>query len=364
MTKRFLKLRFAGPRLVSALLLAAAVGCDASSVVERATRPPLVVQTSDGLAGGTLHPTAVAMLEQERGRIWHPPPVALARVGMALTIQQVGGAAEAVARIDDRTIPGPAGDIPIRIYTPAGVSGQGALGVVVFFHGGGWALGSVAMYEILTTALANAAGAIVVSVEYRLAPEHPFPAAPEDAYAATAWVAQNAGSFGGDPTRVAVAGDSAGGNLAAAVTLMARDRGRPALVYQVLIYPAVTFDLSVEELPVDLADLPPYYQQMGEWLRDLYLTSEDDWTHPLAAPLLAESHAGLPPALVITAEYDVLRDQGERYAARLHDAGVDVAATRYNGMVHGFLSLMALFPDDARHAIDEMGRALREAFSR
>ena len=157
-------------RSVSALLLAAAVGCDASSVVKRAPRPPLVVQTSDGLAGGTLHPTAVAMLEKERGRIWNPPPVALARVGMALTIQQVGGAAEAVARIDDRTIPGPAGEIPIRIYTPAGVSGQGALGVVVFFHGGGWALGSVAMYEILTTALANAAGAIVVSVEYRLAP--------------------------------------------------------------------------------------------------------------------------------------------------------------------------------------------------
>ncbi len=179
------------PRLVSALLLAAAVGCDASSVVKRR---PLVVQTSDGRAGGTLHPAAVVMLEQERERIWNPPPVALARVGMALTVQQVGGAAEAVARIDDRTIPGPAGDIPIRIYTPAGVSGPGPLGVVVFFHGGGWALGSVAMYEILTTALANAAGAIVVSVEYRLAPEHPFPAAPADAYAATAWVAQNAES--------------------------------------------------------------------------------------------------------------------------------------------------------------------------
>jgi acetyl esterase len=220
-------------------------------------------------------------------------------------------------------------------------------------------IGSIETHDGLCRQLANAAGCIVVSVDYRLAPEHPYPAAAEDAYAATRWVVDNARSFGGDPSRVAVGGDSAGGNLTAVVSLMARDRGGPPLVQQLLIYP-------VTDAPTDKgsyrSNAEGYFltADMMQWFWRHY-TGEAGSAEPYACPLRAKSLAGLPPALVVTAEFDPLRDEGEVYAARLREAGVPVHLSRYDGMIHGFFAMSA-FLDRARAAVAEAAEALRGAF--
>ena len=268
------------------------------------------------------------------------------------------GAPEEVAKVEDRTLPGPAGEIPVRIYTPAI---NGPLPVLVFFHGGGWVIGSIEMVDGLCRSLANASGCIVVSVDYRLAPEHPFPAAVDDSYCATLWVADNAAGFGGDPARIAVGGDSAGGNLAAVVAQMARDRGRPALKFQLLVYPAT--DVACDT-PSCSENADGYFLTRDAmlWFSNHYLPREADRSHPCASPLRAGDFRGLPAALVITAEYDPLRDEGERYAEKLRDAGVPVQLTRYAGMIHGFFAMGAMI-DQGRKAIEQAAAALRAAFA-
>jgi acetyl esterase len=268
------------------------------------------------------------------------------------------GAPEDVAKVEDRTLPGPAREIPVRIYTPAF---QGPLPVLVFFHGGEWVIGSIEMVDGLCRSLANASGCIVVSVDYRLAPEPPFPAAADDAYGAALWVADNAAGFDGDPARIAVGGDSAGGNLAAVVALMARDRGRPALKFQLLVYPATD---AACDTPSCSENADGYFLTRDAilWFWNHYLPREADRTNPYASPLRARDFRGLPEALVITAEYDPLRDEGERYAERLRDAGVPVQLTRYEGMIHGFFAMGAVI-DQGRKAIEQAAAALRSAFA-
>src|SRR5712692_6227052 len=268
------------------------------------------------------------------------------------------GEPEPVANVENRLIPGPASDIPIRIYTP---SGNGPFPVLVFFHGGGWVICDLDTHDDICRSLTNQAACIVVSVDYRLAPEHKFPAAPEDCYAATQWVAANAAALNGDPQRIAVGGDSAGGNLAAVVPLMARDRGGPKLVYQLMIYP-VTDHYSPGTLSLH-ENADGYFLTRDDmiWFVNHYLSSEADAKDPYAYPLQAKDLSGLPPAMIITAEFDPLRDEGEYYAARLREAGVPVVATRYNGMIHGFVSFAAML-DQGKKAIEEAAAGLRSAF--
>lgn len=271
-----------------------------------------------------------------------------------LTQMEALGPPEPVKDSQDRTIPGPAGELPIRIYTPLGDAPRGAL---VFFHGGGWVIGSVATHDGLCRALANAGQCLVVSVEYRLSPEHPYPAAAEDAYAATRWVSEHAAELKVEPSRIGVAGDSAGGNLAAVVALMARDRGGPSLACQVLIYPITDSDLDTPSYR-DYAD--GYFLTRGvmAWFWNHYLGSQDRAQEPYIAPLRAASLAGLPPAFVITAECDPLCDEGDAYAARLEKEGVAVAWKRYPGMIHGFLRRYAAL-DQGRQALDHVAETLR-----
>jgi acetyl esterase len=264
-----------------------------------------------------------------------------------------------VSRVWDVTVEGADASIPVRVVRPVQPE-QEALPVVVYYHGGGWVVGDLSSHEGLCRAIANAAGAIVASVGYRLAPEHPFPAAAEDAFAAYAWFRSGAAQVGGDPSRVAVCGDSAGGNLAAVVSIMARDRGVPVPTLQVLAYPAVDCDFLTES-----------YRRFGDgclltrsemmWYWDQYVPRIADRHNPYAAPMRAADLSGLAPALVITAGHDVLRDEGERYAGRLRDAGVPTTLSRYPGMIHGFLRRYPFF-DEGRRGVDEAATALRRAF--
>ena len=233
----------------------------------------------------------------------------------------MAGEPEPVEAVADRTIPGPGGDIPIRVYTP---KGDTPLPVLVYFHGGGWVICDLETHDGVCRALTNAAGCIVVSVDYRLAPEHKFPAAADDAFAATEWVAANAASFGGDPGRVAVAGDSAGGNLAAVVAQIARARG-PKLAFQLLVYPVTDHDFDTASYSENAEG---YFntRDMMKWFWTNYLPSSSDGADPRASPLRLDDLSGLPAALIITAEFDPLKDEGEAYAARLADAGVAASA--------------------------------------
>ena len=267
--------------------------------------------------------------------------------------------ADEVARVRDRGIEGPGGNIPVRIYEPGGAGPQPA---VVYFHGGGWVVGSVDSHDPLCRALANAAEAVVVSVDYRLAPEHAFPAAAEDAYAATAWVAERADELGVDPGRIAVAGDSAGGNLATVVALMARDRGGPDIAYQVPIYPVTDHTLDYDSY-AENAEWGPTSEAMG-WFWEKYLARDVDAYNPYAAPLWARSLADLPPATVLTAGFDTLRDEGVAYAERLEAAGVETTLRNYERMTHGFMSILG-DPDlsRAREAVDDVAGDLADAFA-
>lgn len=268
---------------------------------------------------------------------------------------------EQVASVEDRTIPGPAGEIPVRIYQPAGSAPDaGALPVLLYFHGGGFVLCDLDTHDGTCRSLANGAGCTVVSVDYRLAPEHPFPAAPEDCYAATQWVVDNAASIGVDSKRVAVAGDSAGGNLSAAVTLMARERGGPRLAHQLLIYPVTDHFFETVSYRENAEG---YFltRDMMKWFWGHYLEKEQDGRDPLASPLRADDLSSLPPATVITAEYDPLRDEGEAYAERLRAAGVATEMTRYDGVFHGFFGMGAAI-DRANDAVAQATTALRRSF--
>ncbi len=292
----------------------------------------------------------------------HPPvitlPVEEARQLREVVYSELWGEREAVADVSDQFIPGPAGPIQVRVYRPVASS---PLPVLVYFHGGGWVTCSIDSYDGLCRALANGVNCIVVSVNYRLAPEHKFPAATEDAYAATAWVARHAQELGGDPTRIAIGGDSCGGNLTAVVALMAREHTSPPLVFQMLLYPCTDYEF---ERPSCLENAKGYYLTLDamRWFWMHYLKSSADAAHPHASPLRARDLSNLPPALVITAEFDPLRDQGEAYAMRLLEANVPVTYRCYDGMFHCFLSF-AKELEQTQAGLREVIEALRSAFT-
>ena len=292
-----------------------------------------------------------------------PPPgsgsVEEERAGLRQLMALLWGEPKPLPRVEDRRIPGPAGDIPIRIYWPSLGDRQP---ILVFYHGGGFRLGDLDTYDPICRDLTDRSGAIVVSVGYRLAPEDVYPAAVDDSYAALEWVHAHAADIGGDAMRIAVGGDSAGGNLAAVVSLKARDLAGAPIVFQLLIYPV----LDLAEMETESHKLFAEGYLIGgaaaEFTRDVYLPNPADRRHPYASPLLADDLTDLPPALVITAGFDPLRDEGEVYARKLADAGVQARASRYEGVPHAFLYAPAAMSRKADGALDEAAAALRGAF--
>ncbi len=279
------------------------------------------------------------------------------RMLQAAFVPRLSGQLEAVERVEDREISGPGGTIALRTYVP-----HAPQGILLWVHGGGWTIGSIETADAACRALARRTPCSVVSVGYRLAPEHKFPAAFEDVRAAARWVAANAEALGADATRIAIGGDSSGGALAAAATLDARDGGGPRFCYQVLVYPVSDNDMT-----------RPSYREFGagylitideiRWYLKNYLRSPEDAENPLVCPLRAASLRGLPPALVVLAGCDPLRDDGEAYAARLRAEGVPVQVLRYDGMIHGFFTMPGVL-DRAGVAYDAVARSLRHGFSR
>ena len=267
----------------------------------------------------------------------------------------IAGEVEAVAKTENRTVPGIDGnEIPVRIYWPEGwsESSEPAPALVVF-HGGGWVMGTLDLYDSLARSLSNAGSCVVVSVDYRMAPEHRFPAAAEDSHSAAVYVAENAESLGVDPARIFVGGDSAGGNLAVVVSLMARDRGSVKLAGQVLVYPIADCDFETASY-VENAEGYFLTRASMKWFWDQYAPDPADRKHPYASPLKAESLAGLPPAWVMTAGFDPLRDEGEALATRLAADGVKTHLEKFDGQIHGFLRRTDLY-DEAWRAIRLIG---------
>jgi len=266
---------------------------------------------------------------------------------------------EEVASVIDGAIPGPEADIPIRVFTP---EGEGPLPVLLYFHGGGFTTGSIDVVDPLCRALANRSGCVVIAVGYRLAPEHPYPAAVTDAYVATAWIAAHGAEFGVDGGRLVVAGDSAGANLATVACMVARDNlDDVEVALQVLIYPVT--DLDHQETPSHKENGEGYLLTKGmiDWFKGHYLTGcEDRADEPYCSPIHMGDLGGLPPAIIVTAEYDPLRDEGEAYGARLEEAGIAVDVRRQEGMIHGFFWMGAAI-DRGRELLDELGADLRKA---
>lgn len=289
-----------------------------------------------------LHPEVEAM-RARRAREGAAPlytlSLAEARAADLADIRAAVGSGEPVAEVTEHSAPGPGGPLRIRVYRPDLGQGRPAL---VYYFGGGWTLGNLDTCDAICRALANAAGCVIASVQYRLAPEHPFPAAVEDSYAGLDWMARNAARFGADAGRLAVGGDSAGGNLAAAVTLLARERGGPKLRHQLLVYPNTDYGWDPAALRA-FEDPLLFNRWSVAWYWKHYLADERDGLDPLASPLRAPSLAALPDATVITAEYDPLRDQGERYAQRLREDGAEIELRRYEGMAHGFFGMFSAF---------------------
>jgi acetyl esterase len=309
-----------------------------------------------------LHPQAETFLT-ELAALDAPAPYELspaeARAQMAAMPQQ----REPIGNVQDRSIPGSSGSIPIRIYEPATIATSGGSTsshpAIVYFHGGGWVLGDLDSHDAVCRALANASNSIVVAVDYRLAPEHRFPAAVEDAYAATIWIWSHASELRVDRERISVSGDSAGGNLAAAVTLIARENGNLSLFRQVLLYPITDCNLDT---PSYRAFGDGYFltKQLMAWFWDQYAEDSDGRFHPHASPVRAKSLQGLPPALVLTAEFDPLRDEGDAYARRLKASGVPVESVCVDGMIHGFMRRIDLF-DTAKETMNKIGQYLKKA---
>jgi len=262
-----------------------------------------------------------------------------------------------VAEVRDLTMPGPGGPIPLRLYRPVA---DKALPVLVFFHGGGWVVGNIETHDTVCRHLAVRAECAVVSVDYRMGPEHRFPAAVEDCVAATDWVAANAAALGADPARIAVGGDSAGGNLAAVVSLIARDRGHPRLSYQLLIYPAT--DAGMSHPSIDrFAEGYLLTRSTMRWFYDQYLRGPGDAGDWRVSPLRAPDLKGVAPAYVLTAGYDPLCDEGDAYAHRLASAGIAVRHRRIDDQIHGFIDKGKVIRA-ADAALDDAGAALRSAW--
>jgi acetyl esterase len=284
----------------------------------------------------------------------HLLPVEEARRNFDADFEAVGPG-EDVHDVEDLHVPVTGAEIPVRIYRP----GPGRLPAIVYFHGGGFLLGSIESHEVVTRALANASGAAVVSVGYRRGPENRFPTAHEDAYAATAWFYERAGELELEPDRLAVGGDSAGANLAIGVARLARERGGPPLTMMLLAYPVTTTDLDVG-FDDDYEGYMLYRDEL-QWHQDNYLSSPDVRHDPLVSPLEADDLAGLPPALVITAQCDPLHRQGELYVQAVEQAGGPVDHLHYDGMIHGFVQVPSEFEEGA-DALRRAGEALARSF--
>lgn len=290
-------------------------------------------------AAGVLHPTTAD--EVRKAYAFYPT---------------LAGRPEHVLSVEDKKIPGPAGEIPVRVYVPRE---GGGLPVLVFFHGGGFVAGDLNTADTPLRAIANRCGCLTVSVAYRLAPENTYPAAVDDAYAATKWVSVHANEWGGDAHRVAVAGDGAGGNLAAVVALMSRDRGGPPILFQVLIYP--TLDASVTSSSTYLSADPIVTPEARAAILGSYVPLTHKLTDPYISPIYAKTLKGLPAALIVTDEDDPARDEGDAYARKLVTDDVSVKVSRYPNMIHGFF-LMAGELDAGKKCIDEIAAALVNAF--
>ena len=307
-----------------------------------------------------LHPEYDAVLKQlaaTPGPALSDMPVADARA--MYRMMRPAAPDLAVGRVDDRSIDGPAGAIPLRIFTPAG---QGPFPIFVNFHGGGWVIGDLETADAISRELCDRVGCIVVAVDYRLAPEHRFPAAVDDCYAATKWVAANAHAIGGDARRIAVGGESAGGNLAAVVSHLARDRGGPALCFQLLAYPVTDANLDTGSYRSN-AEGYLLTRATMDWFWNTYAPNARDRANPLATPLNAKNFAQLPPALVMTAEFDPLRDEGEAYSKKLKAAGVPVDYVCFDGLIHDFLAMSRQL-SAVKPAADKAVASLKAAFAR
>ena len=254
-----------------------------------------------------------------------------------------------LAAITDRTIAGPGGPLAIRIYTPQGTA---PFPVVMFFHGGGWVIGDIDTHDAVTRSFAAGAGAIVISVDYRLAPEHRFPAGVNDCWAATVWAAEHAEDFGGDPARIAVAGDSAGGVLACVMAVLARDAGAPRLCAQVNFYGSCNYPSGTTESARMFAKSPILTADDIDYFWSLYLSDSAQQDDVRASPFRLANHAGVAPAFIATAEVDPSRDDTEAYAAKLEADGVKVVQHRYAGMVHGFVSWIGILPASGEAVAD------------
>jgi acetyl esterase len=302
-----------------------------------------------------IHPALQAMLDKAANLPpMHTVPLEAIRA-TDLKRYDIGVPKDEVASVEDRTIPGPRGGIRIRIYRPDLEDGRP---VTVFFHGSGFCICSIDTHDAMCRQICNRGGTIIVSVDYALAPENPFPAGPDDAYAAVLWTAAHAASFGGDPARLGVCGDSAGGTMAAVSALRARDENGPAIKAQMLLYPVTDHytggHASFEERGAGFG----LTANGMRWFWDFYLPSTDQAGHPHVSPYRAASLAGLPKCYLITAEYDLLRDEGEAFGQRLREAGVPVDHHRYADMNHGFLNWVGLF-DRPTEAMDALAAWIR-----
>lgn len=271
-------------------------------------------------------------------------------------LQRLGPGAE-MGRVETLSIPGPAGPIPTRLLVPQ----QGARGLLVFYHGGGWVLGTLDEYDPLCRKIAERTSCAVAMVDYRMAPEYRYPAAVDDCYAATEWLAERTAEIARPGAPLMIGGDSAGGNLTAAVALRARDRNGPPIALQLLIYPVTDADFDRASY-LDPENQPLLSRDDMIWFWDHYVPEVDRRTEPDASPLRALDLAGLPPAVVITAEHDVLRDEGEAYAERLRAAGVPVEMRRYEGQAHGFVSMLWL--PGGELALQQIVKAMRRCVAR
>lgn len=299
---------------------------------------------------------AVQMLDAIGASTSYKLPLAEFRASVDAMLGDLSVERAGLAGVEDRTVLGPAGPIPVRIYRPAD-AGAGALPLLLYFHGGGFVIGTLDGYDGVCCQLTKLAGCVTVSVDYRLAPEHPFPAAPDDCEAVLIWAAQNAAALGVDPARIVVGGDSAGGNLAAVTALRSLRNGGPAVALQLLVYPVT-----------DIAGHWPSHERNGsgyfltkeimDWFMDQYLPAPLDRNHPDASVFHATGLAGLPPAVVLTAEFDPLVDEGEAYARKLQEAGVPVTLTRYEGTIHAFLGMYPMI-DQGRVALAQCAEAIR-----
>ena len=306
-----------------------------------------------------LHPSVPPVLEILNESMKDLPRTQIGDIAMMREASLMPPVSEpsAVGAVEDRRIPGPAGEIPVRIYRPDGAP----QGLVCFFHGGGFVMCNLETHDELCRALCRDTAAVVVSVDYRLAPEHPYPAAADDCFAALVWSAAHAGDFGVDAARIAVAGDSAGGNLAAVTALRARDQDGPALCHQSLIYPATHCRFNTASYQENAEGYFLTAEAM-RWFWGHYLGDMARAAEPYACPANAASLAGLPPATIVTAEYDPLRDEAEDYGDALRAVGADVVVRRYAGMIHGFVSMAEIF-EDGRDAQRLVAERLRQAFA-